>query len=135
MLRGDFDEIAEHIVVPDLQSLDAGFIRIACLHRGDDEPRRVAQAACLVERRVIAFAHEAAVALDQRQLVGQRVGEFLRQIARGAAQSIHHGPDFGGRVVKPFQPAQGLVGGEDAVAQASKIARAAAPHRQSRQRT
>ncbi len=86
MLRGDLDEIAEHVVVPDLQSLDASIVRIARLHRGDDEPRGVAQIAGLVERGLIAFAHEAAVALDQRQLFGQRASEFAPPVpATGGA--------------------------------------------------
>ena len=54
MLRRDLDEIAQHIVVPDLQALDAGIVGVARLHRGDDEARGVAQAAGLVERRLIA---------------------------------------------------------------------------------
>ena len=88
VLRGHLDEIAEHIVVADLQAFDAGVIGIARLHRGDDQARGVAQIAGLVERCVIAFADKAAVALDQRQLFGQRTFEFARQIARlaGAAR-------------------------------------------------
>ena len=92
-------------------------IGIARLHRGDDEARGVAQAARLVERRLIAFAHEAAVALDQRQLFGQRALEFARQLARRPAQRRHDRGDFLRRLLDPRQPRQRLVGGEDAVAQ------------------
>ncbi len=85
MLRRHLDEIAQHIVVPDLETLDAGIIRVARLHRGDDEARGVAQAAGLVQRRLIVLAHKAAVALDQRQLLGERAGEFAGEIARRTA--------------------------------------------------
>ena len=51
VLRGDLDEIAEHVVVPDLQRADAGRLGVARLQRGDDAARFVAQRARLVERR------------------------------------------------------------------------------------
>ena len=84
VLRRDLDEIAEHIVVADLETLDAGVFGVARLHRGDDEARGVAQIAGLVERALIAFANKTAVALDQRQLLGQRALEFVAP-ARAAA--------------------------------------------------
>ena len=134
VLRGDLDEIAEHVVVADFQALDAGVVGVARLHRGDDEARGVAQIAALVERRLIALADKTAVALDQRQLLGQRAFEFAREIARRAAQRLHHRGDLLRRIVEPAEPRQRLVGGQNAVAQAGKIARAAASDRQSRQR-
>ena len=81
VLCGHLDEIAEHIVMADLQAFDAAVVGVARLHRGDDQPRRVAQAARLVERRFITLAHETAVALDQRQLLGKRALIFPRQLA------------------------------------------------------
>ena len=128
VLRGDLDEIAEHIVVADFQALDAGVLGIARLHRSDDEARGVAQVAGLVERRLIAFAHKTAIAFDQRQLLGQRALEFARQIARRTAQCLHHRCDFLRRIFKPGKLSQRPVGGEDAVAQSRQIARPAAPH-------
>ena len=100
VLRGDLDEIAEHVVVADLQALDAGIVGVARLHRGDDEARGVAQIAALVERRLIAFADETAVALDQRQLLGERAFEFAREIARRAAQRLHHRGDLLRRIAR-----------------------------------
>jgi hypothetical protein len=44
VLRRHLDEIAEHVVVPDLQALDAGLVGVARLQRGDDAARGVAQA-------------------------------------------------------------------------------------------
>jgi hypothetical protein len=66
-------------------------------------------------------------------LLGERAFEFAREIARGAAQRLHHGHDFRRRRFELAQPRQRLVGGKDAVAQAGKVARAAASDRQSRQ--
>ena len=37
VLRRHLDEIAEHVVVADLQALDAGIFGVTRLHRGDDE--------------------------------------------------------------------------------------------------
>ena len=129
MLGGDFDEIAEHIVVPDFQALDAGLVGIARLHRGDDEARGVAEIAGLVEGGLIAFANKTAVAFYQWQLVGQRALELARQFARRLAQRLHDSDDFRRRIVKPFKPRQRGIGGEDAVAQSGEVARAAAPDR------
>ncbi len=81
VLRRDLDEIAEHVVVPDLEALDAGLVGVARLHRGYHEARGVAQIACFVEGGLVALANEAAVALDQRQLLVERAGEFGRQLA------------------------------------------------------
>ena len=64
MLGGDLDEIAEHVVVPDLQALDAGILGVARLHRSYDETRGIAQIAGLVEGCLIALADKAAVAFD-----------------------------------------------------------------------
>ena len=51
VLRGDLDEIAEHVVVPDLQRLDAGLVGVARLQRGDHLARFVAQRARLRRAR------------------------------------------------------------------------------------
>ncbi len=71
VLRGNFDEIAEHVVVANLEALDAGVVGVARLHRGNHQPRGIAQIAGLVQRGFIARAHEAAVALEQRQFIRQ----------------------------------------------------------------
>ena len=118
----------------DLQALDGGHVGVARLHRGDDEAGGVAQIAGLVERGLVALAHKAAVALDQRQLFGQRTLEFTRQLPRRTAQRLYDGGDLRRRIVKLFKSGQRLVGGEDAVAQAGEIARTAPPDRKPRQR-
>ena len=81
MLRGHLDEIAKHIVVPDFQASNAGILGVARLHRRDDEARSVPQIAGLIQRGLIVFAHEAAVALDQRQCFRKRALELARQFA------------------------------------------------------
>ncbi len=96
VLRGHLDEIAEHVVVPDLQAAHAGRLGIARLQGGDDAARLVAQGARLVERRVVAVAHEAAVALEGRQFVGERRGEFGRQHAVGSDARLQRFGNFGG---------------------------------------
>ena len=135
VLRGDLDEIAEHVVVADLQALDAGLVGVARLHRGDHEARGVAQIAGLVECGLIAFAHEAAVALDQRQLFGKRALEFARQIARRAAQRLHdRRRSPAAELSSCASRASAASAASNAVAQAGEIARAAASDRQPRQR-
>ena len=83
------DEVAEHVVVPDLERADAGLVGVARLQGRDHAARFVAQAPRLVERGLVAGAHEAAVALDQRQLVGERAGQQVAQRpVRGAASAV-----------------------------------------------
>jgi hypothetical protein len=112
---------------------EEGDFGVTRLHRRDDETRGIAQVAGFVERGLVALAHETAVAFDQRQLLGERAGKFARQFARGAAQRLHHGGDVRRRMIEPGKPRQRGIGGDDAVAQAREIARAAASDRQPRQ--
>ncbi len=84
--RGDLDEIAEHVVVLDLQRLDAGLFGILQLQAGDDPARLVAQRPHLVEFRMGAFAQEAAIALQQRQFVRQHGPRAVDQLLR---QGVH----------------------------------------------
>ena len=49
MQRGDLDEIAEHVVVADLQRFDAGRLGVSRLQAGDDLAAAVAQAPVLIE--------------------------------------------------------------------------------------
>jgi hypothetical protein len=71
---GQLDEIAEHIVVLDLQRLDAGFLGIGGLQAGNHPPRLVAQFAQFVEFGHGAIADEPAVTLEQRQILGEQTG-------------------------------------------------------------
>ena len=69
---GDLDEIAEHVVVAHLQRFDAGRVGVARLQPGDHLAAAVSELAMLIEIAVKTIADEAAVALVQRQLVGER---------------------------------------------------------------
>ena len=104
VLRGDVDEIAEHVVVPDFQRADAGRLGVTHLQRGDDAARFVAQRARLVERGFVAGADEAAVAAERRQFVGQRAlqlggerGVGLAQRCDGLRQFARHSAERGKR--------------------------------------
>ena len=66
--RGDFDEIAEHVVVADLQRVDAGLGGVVGLHAGNHAAALVAQLARLVERGVMPGGDKAAVAGQDRRL-------------------------------------------------------------------
>ncbi len=94
MLRRHFDEIAQHVVVADLQSADLRLLGITCLQCSNDAPRFITQRAHFVERRVITVADEAAVALERRQFIGQcrckdwgQRGVWLAQ-GRGGAKNF-----------------------------------------------
>ena len=71
----------------DLEDADARFFGVARLQGGNDTARFIAQRARLVERCVIALAHEAAVALEGgqfgRQCGGQFGGEHAVRLAAG----------------------------------------------------
>ena len=55
-VAGHLDEVAEHVVVADLERGDAGLVAIARFERGDQAAAGVAQRAQLVERRRVALA-------------------------------------------------------------------------------
>ena len=101
VLRRDLNEIAQHVVVPDLESLDAGVVGVARLHCGDHQPRSVAQAAGFVERRFIARTHKAAIALEQRQFVGKAACEFPCEIAGWPTQRVDRERDVARQLVDP----------------------------------
>ena len=80
------DVVAEHVVVTDLELADAGLPGVSRLQVGDDPPALVAQGARLVERRQRAGADEAAVAFDERQVVGERRLEARQSSAPQSAR-------------------------------------------------
>ena len=98
VLRGDLDEIAEHVVVANLERAHRRRIGIARLQRGDDAARFVAQRPRLIERGVEAFAHETAVALEVGKLLGQRRVERMRERRVEPAQRARRLRELGGEV-------------------------------------
>ena len=132
VLGGDLDEIAEHVVVADFQPAYAGLFGIARLQRGDHAARFVAQRARLVEARVVAFAHESAVALERGQFGGERALQVLRPACRPGGGRKQRVGDFRRDVVQRCQSAGKIGGRQHAVADGGEIARAAAADRQTR---
>ena len=74
----DLDVVAEDAIEADLQRLDAGARALAVFHLGDDLLARAADVPQVVDFRVEAVAHEAAVARQRRRLVGDRLIDPLR---------------------------------------------------------
>ena len=134
VLSRDLDEIAEHVVVADFQSAHAGVVGVARLQRSDDAARFVAQRARLVERGVVALAHEAAVALEAGQFGGKRGGKLGGQHAVRTLARAQRVGDLRRRRFKRANRASEIGRGQDAVANGGEVARAAAANRQPRQR-
>ena len=128
--RGGLDEVAQHVVVLDLQALDAGLFDIVGLHPGDDAAPFVAKLACLIQIGVMAGRDEAAVADQKRRFGDQRAGEQRDQIVKAG-----HGAGGAGDLVGLVG---GQAGGEPAAhfkpgADRDKVARAGPVQRQARQ--
>ncbi len=85
--------------MPDLERAHAGLLGVARLQARDHPARFVAQAPRLVERGLIACAHEAAVALERRKLLGKRARKLRGQRRIGRSQrNLHLGNRLGGRL-------------------------------------
>jgi hypothetical protein len=134
VLRGHFDEIAEDIVVLDLEHANARVLGITHLQRRDHASRFIAERAGLIEDLVITFANETAVAFEGRQLSGERGRQFGRQHAIRLAAGLHRGGHLGGFFLEGRKPTGKFSGGQYAVANGGKIARSATADGQSRQR-
>ena len=100
-------KIAEQIVVLDLELADAGLFGIARLHVGDHAPALVAQRAALRRARAKAGAHKAAVALVERQFLGERRSSSCASAPVVAAQLPRRRAMIcGGRVAPPLEQRQ-----------------------------
>ncbi len=130
-MRGrDLDEIADHVVVADLEGGDPGLLGVLALQIGDQASRLVAQFQGRVQFGRVALGDEAAVARIERRLGHQRrgepVGEFavFAQIverfenARRRRHVARLGAELGAHLRQFAQP----------LADADEIARAPAPH-------
>ncbi len=84
--RRHLDEIAQHVVMLDLERLDAGLLGILQLQAGDHPTRLIAQRPHLIEFGIGALTQEAAIALQKRQIVGQHRAEHRFQPARQGFQ-------------------------------------------------
>ena len=137
MQRGDLDEIAEHVVVADLQRFDAGRLGVSRLQAGDDLAAAVAQAPMLVEIAVGAVLDEAAVARIDGKRLGERRRERLLDLGGRGFETI---PDAG-KLLRQAEGARAMrqacakgMRRADGRADRAEIARTAAPKRQTRQR-
>ena len=74
--------------MPDLERLDAAVVGVARLHRRDHAARFIAQRARVIEIGVVIRANEIAVALDQRQFVGERRAQAPAPVARAGCRII-----------------------------------------------
>ena len=72
MLLADFDEIAQHAIVLDLELADAAALAVLAFQPGDDAAGFIAQGAHLIQRRMRAGPDEAAIARQIRRLVHQQ---------------------------------------------------------------
>ena len=77
-----FDEIAENVVVLDLQGPDPGRLDILRLQPGDHAAPFVAQLPRRIQIGGMAFGHHSAIAQRHGQVVGQCTAEQVRQISR-----------------------------------------------------
>ena len=126
VLRRDVDEVAQHIIVPDLQRADAGGFGVAHLQRGNDAAGFVAQRTRFVEHRFVAAAHEAAVAAERRQFIAERPRQLGGNGAIRTAQPFDRLFEVAGNCSERRQPSRKFRRGENAVADSGKIARSAA---------
>ncbi len=89
------DEIAQHGVVLDAQRPAAGLGRVAGLQLRDHLARIDLQQTQLVQRRVMALAHEAPVAPVERQFLGQRRRQPRRQVGVDLGEGARGFRQFG----------------------------------------
>ena len=102
MRRRRLDEVAEHVVVPDLQRVDAALAHVLGLQLGDHPAALVAQPPGLVELLVEARRDEAAVAHQERRLGDQRRVEQRRSARR--ARRARRAPRPAPRAARPPAP-------------------------------
>ena len=132
VVGADLDEIAEHVVVLDLQTANLGLAGVARLQAGNHPAALVAEPPRLVELGVVAVADEAAVALQMRQIWPERGGEGFDQPGRRRGDGGRRRGDLLGEGA--VQPAGDPPGGGETVADGGEIARAAAVEGEPRQR-
>ena len=127
---GGLDEVAEHVVVADLQGIDAALADVLALQLGDDAAALVAQAAGFVELLVEARGDEFAVAGEERRFVDQRLAETSDEGGMAAEGVAGGGEDLRNVAVKGLAQALGL---GEAVAEGGEVAGAAAVEREARE--
>ena len=95
ILRGHLDEIAQYIIVPNLERFDAGLLGIVRLQLGDDFLRVIAQLAMIIEFLRISRFDEAAIAGIERQILAQHRGKIIQQVCWPVGQDRLRPGQFG----------------------------------------
>ena len=93
-----FEKPAEKIIMLDAQRARVGELAVFSLQRRDDAAAFIAQRAGIVEFGDAAGTNEAAVALVQRRLIGERRAQFGFQRRRQAGEGPSRLGDFVGRL-------------------------------------
>ncbi len=137
MQRRDLDEIAEHVVVADLERFDPGGFGISRLQTGNHLAAAVAQAAMLIEIGIGAAPDEAAVARIEGKRFVQRPRQRLLDLRRRGGQTFGNAHQLA-RQAEHLAGAQQLrgkvVSGHNRRTDRAEIARPPSSKRQPRQR-
>jgi len=129
MGRRHLDEIAQHVVVLDLEGGDPGHLPVLALQTGDQPAAFVAQRAQLVQPGIVPPGDEVAVACDEGRIGGQRRVQLVHQGGMGA-QAFRRRREAPWHLlqrgdVRRFDEAAQLPGGGQPVADGRQVARPA----------
>ena len=126
--------VADHVVVLDPQRPAPGLRRVARLKGGDEAAGILLQLAQLVEIGVVGRPDEPAIALEQRQFVGERGGERVGDRVRSDCSVRAASASSAGRSAASRVQRAKFARREQSVAHAGQIARTAAPETKTRER-
>ncbi len=128
-----FDEIAEEIIVLELELLGLGPSSVLRLQFGDDFAALVAQGAQPVEIDVVARTDKITVARLQRQLARKRIGEPHRDVGIGCRGLLRIVLQALGQRRDDIEPRGNRLGDAQGIADRGEVARPAALEREPRQ--
>ncbi len=128
------DEVAEEIVVLDLELPDAGLIGVGPLEFGNHATAFVAQAPRLFERGQSAGTHKPAISLEKRQLVREHGFEIPRKVGAIGAQPGVGAEQFGRQFLGGFENVRQRRRRGKPVANGGEVAGTAAIEAQARER-
>ena len=127
------DEVAEKIVVLDLELPDPRLVGVGRLQFRDHAAAFVAQTQRFVERRKRARANEPAVTFEKRQLVRQRRVEIALEPGAIGSEPRIGAHEFERELLRGLENAGQRRRGGEAVANGGEVARAAAVEAQARE--
>src|SRR5579863_3892541 len=129
-----FDVKAEEVVMLDLELPDTCLGSVRRLQFRDHTATFVTQAPRLIKRGQGARADEPAVALEQRQLVGERSAEITLKLAAICAEARVGAAQLGRKIRRALENAGQSRRGGEPVANGGEVARPAAVEAQARER-